>query len=431
MSEGEGLQRAREEQPSGSDAGAQMSIIAKINHARRELLDLSTRNRLLSAPRFKKRAKTVEVVDELCDEVYRILVKEGRTMTFLPQADSEDPVEDQLAAPEPNEYAALLAMPLDENEEEGGGVAARHTDRHLQTMLDSVFLQKRLLTLHYDGRSALEEQGFNILYLAIGFLKWIDPNQNKERYAPLILVPITIERTSAQSRFKIEYSGEEISTNLSLREKLQSTFTIDLPKIDEPEDLVPSEYVASLGSRIAATPGWEVLPNDMVVGIFSFSKLLMHRDLDPENWPEGKKLTDHTVLRGLLGEGLSEKLHYPDDVDVDAVTDPADLPHVMDADSSQTMAIEEVRRGTNLVIQGPPGTGKSQTITNVIAAAIKGGKSVLFVAEKRAALDVVKRRLDDIGLGDMCLELHSHKARKKVVLDELDRTLGLGPIPLL
>ena len=411
--------------PAGDEENTPSSILAKINHARRELLDLTTRNRLLSAPRHTKRAKTIEVVDELCDEVYRILVTEGRKVSFLPRSSEAD---DSAGGEEPTldgfEHM-ILAMPPDE--EEGAELAARHTDHHLQTTFDSAFLQKRLLALHYDGRSALEEQGFNILYLAIGFLKWIDPNQDKERYAPLILVPITIERTSAQSRFKVEYSGEEISTNLSLREKLQSAFGIELPALPEPEDLVPTEYFRMVGESVEATPGWETLPNDMVVGIFSFSKLLMHRDLDPDNWPEGKNITEHPLLVGLLGDGLSEEPHYEDDVNVDGVTDPADLPHVMDADSSQTMAIEEVRRGKNLVIQGPPGTGKSQTITNVIAAAVREGKSVLFVAEKRAALDVVKRRLDNIALGDMCLELHSHKASKKVVLEELGRTLRLGP----
>ena len=408
----------------GEGAIARTSILAKIKHARRELLDLTPRNRLLSTPRHKNRAKTIEIADELCDEVYRILVTEGRTMTLLPISSGEaDPAASEHSGAHSSGHM-MLAMPPDE--EQDSDLPAHHTDRHLQTTFDSPFLQKRLLALHYDGRSALEEQGFNILYLAIGFLKWVDPKQNKDRYAPLLLVPITIERTSAQSRFKVAYSGEDISTNLSLREKLLSEFTIDLPALPETEDLVPSEYFKAVGKSVQATPGWRVLPDDMVAGIFSFSKLLMHRDLDPENWPQGKNLTDHPLLVGLLGHGFSEEPYYRDDVDVDVVTDPADLPHVMDADSSQTMAIEEVRRGNNLIIQGPPGTGKSQTIVNVLAGAIQAGKSVLFVAEKKAALEVVKRRLDAIHLGDMCLELHSHKARENLILEELGLTLRLG-----
>jgi hypothetical protein len=88
--------------------------------------------------------------------------------------------------------------------------------------------------------------------------------------------------------------------------------------------------------------------------------------------------------------------------------------------------IEEVRAGRNLVVQGPPGTGKSQTIANIIAAAAHDGKRVLFVAEKMAALSVVHDRLRKVGLGDLCLEIHSRAANKRVLLDELARTLAAG-----
>ena len=117
---------------------------------------------------------------------------------------------------------------------------------------------------------------------------------------------------------------------------------------------------------------------------------------------------------------------FSEDESVDAHVQPAGMVHIVDSDSSQTLAIEEVRRGRDLVIQGPPGTGKSQTIANVIAGAVADGKTVLFVAEKMAALEVVKRRLDSAGVGDACLELHSNKANKRAVLEELRRTWELG-----
>ena len=128
---------------------------------------------------------------------------------------------------------------------------------------------------------------------------------------------------------------------------------------------------------------------------------------------------------------LHDGFHEPapsvsDEEPIDRHLPPGQVRHVVDADSSQALAILDVKVGRNLVIQGPPGTGKSQTITNVIAEALGQGKSVLFVAEKMAALEVVKRRLDAVGLGDACLELHSHKTKKKAVLDELRRTLSLG-----
>ena len=164
------------------------------------------------------------------------------------------------------------------------------------------------------------------------------------------------------------------------------------------------------------------------LGFFSFTKLLIYEDLDPESWPDSDAPSDHPVLGALLGpEGFREPDSTIADSDhLDDHLEVSDTHQVLDSDSSQTLAAIDVKTGRNLVIQGPPGTGKSQTITNLIAEAIADDKKVLFVAEKMAALEVVKRRLDNIQIGDACLELHSHKANKRTVLDELSRTLGLG-----
>ena len=132
-------------------------------------------------------------------------------------------------------------------------------------------------------------------------------------------------------------------------------------------------------------------------------------------------------MQSLLTTGFQDPgSAIPDDAQIDEHLNPTETHHVVDADSSQALAIHDVSQGRNLVIQGPPGTGKSQTITNLIAEAISKGKRVLFVAEKMAALEVVKRNLDKVGLGDACLELHSHKMNKKAVVDELKRILELG-----
>ena len=167
-----------------------------------------------------------------------------------------------------------------------------------------------------------------------------------------------------------------------------------------------------------------------MLGFFSFGKFLMYHDLDEDRWPPDARPGEHPLLRALLHDGFAAEEEPRDAIEEDAPLDdflePSRSNLVVDADSSQTLAVLDVNRGRNLVIQGPPGTGKSQTITNLIAEAIGRGKSVLFVAEKMAALEVVKRRLDAVGLGDACLELHSHKASKKAVLEELRRTLGLG-----
>lgn len=404
----------------------QSDCAARLEQERRELVDIRTRTRLLNTPRRQSRVKTVEVVDELSQEVFRILVTERRPMTFLAtksSADATDDAEVDLLDFLPQQ----LPQPGDE-ESEDEAVAQRHKDTRLQTGLTSERLQKRLLSLYYDARTAEEEQGVNILYLALGFLKWFEADSSDKAYhAPLILIPVNLDRKSARARISVSSSDEELSTNLSLQERLRADFGVDVPELPELEDLSPTAYFAQVANAVGKMPRWEVLENDIVLGMFSFAKFLMFRDLEPGTWPERCTLEEHPLVCGLVGDGFGDESPlFPDDAHVDEIIDPADSVHVLDADSSQTLAIEEVRRGRDLVIQGPPGTGKSQTIANLIAAAVKDGKQVLFVAEKRAALDVVKRRLDDIDLGALCLELHSHKARKKVVLEDLQQTLALG-----
>lgn len=393
-------------------------IQQELNKARKNLLELSTRNRLLSIPTFK-RAKLVRVVDEKSDEIYRMLVEGKKKFTFLP-TDQEDPND------ESTQFDYDLHYP-DEEESSNGEIADRHLDTQLQTTLTSKALQNRLLSIQLDAKTYIEDQGVNILYLGIGQLKWYeDENSDKERYAPLILIPVFLKRTSALARFTLEALEEESSENLSLGARL-SEFGIKFPELTIEHDFKPSDYFRKVEDQIGSFDRWEVIPDAMVLGFFSFSKFLMYRDLDCENWPEDTNISNHPLVRGLLSEGFesSDEL-FPEDANIDEIISVERLSHVVDADSSQALAIEEIRKGKNLIIQGPPGTGKSQTITNIISTAVLDGKTVLFVAEKMAALDVVKRRLDEQGLSPIALELHSHKTNKKTFLEELKRTLNLG-----
>ncbi|MFO0914388.1 MAG: DUF3320 domain-containing protein [Pirellulales bacterium] len=391
------------------------SLHAKLEKARRDLLDLTTRNRLLNTSRSSSRSSRLEVVDESSDEVFRILVQERKAMSFLPGKDRE-----------PDSSQLLLDQP--DFDDEPNTVAARHVDAFLQTSLTSESLQHKLLRLYYDARTFQEEQGINILYLAMGFLKWFeDDKSDRERFAPLLLIPVQLDRKSAASKFHLKYTEDEISTNLSLAEKLKVDFGITLPEVPDVESIVPTNYFSQVKSAIEGRARWELLPNDMVLWFFSFSKFLMCRDLKPDVWPTERQITNHGLISSLLGEGFRDDSSMSASIDnIDQALQPIDMTHVTDADSSQTIAIHEVKQGRNLVVQGPPGTGKSQTITNFIATAVKDGKKVLFVAEKMAALEVVKRRLDNVGLGDMCLELHSHKANKRTVVEQLGNTLQLG-----
>ena len=202
---------------------------------------------------------------------------------------------------------------------------------------------------------------------------------------------------------------------------------LHLPDIEDADDLRPADYFGEVARAIAGEPRFGIQPDAMVLGLFSFSRLLMYRDLDSANWPPGAELERQPLVRAVLVDGFRDEPEgVPGDRSLDEVMSPLDAVHVLDADSSQTIAIEDVRRGRDLLIQGPPGTGKSQTIANIIASAVRDGKKVLFVAEKMAALEVVHRRLNNVGLGEMCLELHSHKANKRALLEDLRHTLDLG-----
>ncbi len=400
-----------------------MPVEAKLERARTELLDLSARNRLLNMPRSAKSSKAVEIVDERGTEVFRLLVTEGRVFTFLPgrvdeeaEAENADVVAEQVILAQPDEVV------------DSDGRAARHVDTKLQTRLTSKGLQKRLLELYYDARTLEEEQGVNILYLALGALKWVDPqNASNVRYAPLVLVPVSLERGNAGEKFKLRVRPEEFASNLSLEAYLDRVHGIRLPTFEASEQFDFTGYVATVADAVASKPGWEALPDDITLGFFSFAKFLMYRDLDPANWPDGARISDRALVRGLVSDGFeADESLIPEDARIDAFIPPADMLHIVDSDSSQALVVHEVRQGRDLVVQGPPGTGKSQTIANIVASAVADGKRVLFVAEKMAALEVVKRRLDANGVGDACLELHSNKANKRAVLEELKRTWELG-----
>jgi len=298
----------------------------------------------------------------------------------------------------------------------------------LQTTLAAEALRNRLLTLHLDAKTFEEEQGVGILYVAIGFLKWYEaPSSEVERSAPLLLVPVNLDRGTVRTRFRLRWTQEDVTPNLSLLALLRQEHNVTLPDWDDAEDLDPEAYFDHVAAAISDQPRWTVGRDDVVVGFFSFAKFLMYRDLDAANWPQHAAIDAHPIISALFGDGfeLADNL-LPENADLDEHLPSATMLHVLDADGSQAAVIEESRRGRNLVVQGPPGTGKSQTIANIIAAAVASGKKVLFVAEKMAALEVVKRRLDRVGIGDMCLELHSRNTNKRAVGQELNRVWQLG-----
>lgn len=410
----------------------EQTIRRQLDDSRRDLLDLSTRNRLISLPIGSKSARIIQIFDEQSEEVYRRLVTEKKTFTFLAGKGQAQPVgtdESQV------DIELLVDLPLPDDEVDPvSGKAKRHTDSRLQTRLSPEVLQRRLFDLHNEARTIVEEQGVNILYLALGFLRWIDQtNQRTERVAPLLLIPVDLIRQSISDRFAIRWREEELQDNLSLAEKISIEYGVNLPRInaDEQDGFALNSYFDNVADVVKVLPGWAVEPDSMCLGFFSFAKFLMYKDLDITSWPASHSPLTHPLLHRLL-VGHDRDSYQPADLSwtgserIDDYLPAERLDHVVDADSSQTVAIELVRQGQDVVIQGPPGTGKSQTITNIIATAVLDGKKVLFLAEKLAALEVVKSRLEREGLGVLCLELHSNKARKSAVAGELKATWDLG-----
>ena len=390
----------------------------KLELARRELLDLGLRNTLINYRTLK--ARGLDVIDEKPEHVYQILVTQGKTMSFQNAPEPEEESNDLFG-----DMEILFEQPEEKVNEKG--IALRHIDDKLQTPYTSKKLQRRLLNTFYAARTSIEEQGVNTLYLALGMLHWYEADVSDiSRRAPLLLIPVTLYRTDVQARFRLRYNGEDIGSNLSLQAKLKQEFGITLPAIEESEDLDVERYFDAVAHAVAPQTSWSVKHDAIALGFFSFNKFLMFNDLDPANWSEDHAPHEHDVLQALLEDGFEVAPSlFTDDAFLDDHLSPAGMHTVVDADSSQTIALDKIKRGRHLVIQGPPGTGKSQTITNIIAEAVGAGKTVLFVSEKMAALEVVKRRLDGVGIGDACLELHSNKTNKRAFLQELKRTLNL------
>ena len=401
----------------------------QIESARKDLLDFSLRNPLLSYRQLK--ARGVEAVDADPATVFDLLVRQRTEISFAPDFSLS---EQETGLEEESDDAQLSFLP---KASEDGLKPRRRSNRRagnrLGTSVSEEQLFRRLLNTFRTQRTIVEEQGVNTLYLALGMVHWYeDDSSNQVRRAPLILVPVTIDRRSVEDEFQIRYDEREVGQNISFIEKVKLDFGIDLATLheDDEEDDVEidvNRYFDTVKESIQRKNQWSVDKSSVALGFFHFQKLLMYHDLDYETWPGGLGPHTNKIVASLVEARFNDPgpAIAPDD-SLDNHLDPRDTHHVLDADSSQATAIADVAKGRNLVVQGPPGTGKSQTIVNLIAEGVGTGKKILFVSEKMAALEVVKRRLDSLQLGDVCLELHSNKTTKRAVLDELRRTFQLG-----
>ena len=391
-------------------------IEQEVQEARERLLDPTLRNRLLNYRLSRQR--TIQVVDEIPREIFDILVLQLKTMQFKPSKISQEEIPLLFEEEDLEEFSLL-------NNLQNTEPLKHHIDRLLQTNLTKEELTKKLTYVHQQADTVFREQGYSVLYLALGFLEWTEiERSNQFIKAPLILIPVELKRhKKARTRFSLCWSGAEILPNISLDAKLRDQ-GVELPDFKTFEDRTAVDtYFDAVTDAVSHQDNWRVVP-DIYLDFFSFTKFVMYKDLDPEVWEIGT----HPLIEAILGESTQVPVDYefkPEEVDK---VPSRDFHHVMDADSSQIAVIEEVKKGCNLVVEGPPGTGKSQTIANIIAELLAAGKKVLFVSEKMAALEVVKDRLDSVGLGDFCLELHSHKSNRKQVLEELERTCSADPL---
>src|SRR5208283_2504406 len=378
-------------------------IEAALQDARRELIDLTRRNRLLHCIRSGSRPHCLEFVNSDADATFFGLAREDKHFSF----------------------ASAMT-------DAGGGelpAIANSALRQFQTKLGPEQLERKLLKLFREARTYEEEQGVNILFAAIGFLHWFEDSRSEERCcAPLLLVPVSLERQKGHDSFVLRGRDEDLVANVSLAQRLLKN-GITLPEIPDDDEWVPSAYFDAVTIAVAGERRWEVDRAGIGLGFFTFSKFLMWNDLHADAWPDPKELLGHSIIEKLLAKSSAAAPEEPlvsDDEPIDEQIDLASAVHVLDADSSQATCIEEVRQGRSLVIQGPPGTGKSQTIANIIATAVHDGKSVLCVAEKAAALEVVHARLKRVGLAPLCLELHSRKATKQSVIASLEGSIRVS-----
>ena len=378
-----------------------ISIIQNhISSLRDNLLDLSLRNNLIN---FKPRKNTIPIINEDIGHIFNLLVVNSEVLTF-DFIDSDEPISDDTPWFRPDNNC----------------VPENFTDLFLQTSLSEESLNSNLNRLIRSAKLFIEEQGFNNIFLALGFLMWKESDSELEFHkAPLILVPVNIIKDNINGVMQVEYNLEDIQANISLFYKLKEQDII-LPLFDKDMESIDDiyEYLDLVKENIKIKDSWFV-SNNIYLSDFNFKKFVMYKDLDLNIWP---KSVENNNIINLFNSVEGDNEGFDEDY---SNLNSTDFYNVLDADSSQLNALIYAKKYGNLVIEGPPGTGKSQTIVNLISELLANDKTVLFVSEKKAALEVVKNRLDSIGLGDACLELHSDKIKKKEVLEEIHRVLKL------
>jgi hypothetical protein len=367
---------------------------------RDDLLSIDRRQRLVYFQHPK--SGTFEIVEPGCTAVEALV--NGGDVTL----ESSEPLE-----LDPDVSAAGLGLPT------RGPRTLRIASKTPAQILST---SKRL---HQRSEQEYADRGVWTLYLAYGMLNWVDPADSKKISSPLLLVPVRLAKEGQQ--YVLSRTEDDPALNTALGLKLSRDFAIDLPEFDV-DDLNIATVLSGVRRAVSAESEWTV-DDRVVMSIFSFHKEAMYRDLEQN---EARIVANGMIQLMALGPDAPDSSDFSfdpvADEDLDTQLAPEKLHSILDADGSQRKCVLAARDGRSFIMDGPPGTGKSQTIANIIAELMATGKTVLFVSEKAAALDVVRDRLTHRQLDPFLLELHSHKATRKQVVQTLHAELTRRPI---
>jgi|GEM_PF-5113637 len=292
---------------------------------------------------------------------------------------------------------------------------------------------KAFIKLARKATGGLEERGFNFLTLCIGRVSWSDEKNSGE--APVLLIPVQLNVSARRSRVTIEYTDEPIQWNPALMEKMRRELdgeSLSLPPsfqhvLSDAEDVGLASVKTGLASfrNLCDQVGWGV-QDTLWMDLLDASYLQLYKDLELSQWGELPPLIPKVLGRGFV---VDKQLQSMNANEIESqVQNPERSALILDADPTQMRAVAIANAGGSLVIQGPPGTGKSQTIANIVSTMVAQGKRILFVAQKKAALDVVYQRLSAANLEHQLLELHASKSKRTSVLDSINKALQQGSV---
>jgi superfamily I DNA and/or RNA helicase/very-short-patch-repair endonuclease len=398
----------------------------QLEHWKNSLIDFSKRNQLLY---FSPRSSLSIELTEDPQTIFRKLVLEGKALVFKdspPLHNIEAPPEEDFSDTDFSQDEDFDYQPTLDNQV--------NLENFLMTDKDERSLLLTLNKLRSRSKGSLVEQGINILYLALYFLEWAEANSpsSDKAKSPLLLIPVALDRQGLNGTYSLNLLEDEIRINPTLAYKLQRDYGIELQSIeDKLAGLESAENLSTLITDIKdatssrQTQDWKIL-EEASLSLFSFNKLSLYKDLEINE----KKIINHPVVRRIAGEPVTEeeinptlKKYLVKAEDIDTLIDANEANQILDADSSQQEAIYAAKAGESFVLQGPPGTGKSQTIANIISEALARNKKILFISEKKAALDVVAKRLKESKLDNFCLELHGSDQKKSEIMQGIRSSL--------